>query len=108
MNTNSNVTFLPFLSARTEAISYIMTKVEMAKHIHLQMWTLFAIWAYSIETNFDLHIKLQFFKNQFQLSLLPKIAKNHICKWKSFAISNFVIIEEMASGSIAEQERDEV
>ena len=27
-----------------EAISSIMTKVEMAKDIHLQMWKLFAIW----------------------------------------------------------------
>ena len=35
--------FVPSHSAKMEAISSIMTKVEMVKDIHLQMWKLFAI-----------------------------------------------------------------
>ena len=41
-------------------------------------------------------MKLPKSKKMTEESLVEK--KNHICKWKSFAISTFIVLEEMASG----------
>ena len=95
----------------------IMKKVEMAKHIHFQMWKLFdifkcekkAIWGYkSNQTNLRTcnlpngqSIRFKSIK-QFWLNLPIHMAKNsNICKSIFFAISTFAITEEMASGLAA-------
>ena len=85
--------------AKTEAISFIMTKVEMAKKFHLQIWKKNAIlWGKSNRNQFT--DMLQVF-NAILIKLPPliakKITKMFYIKKSSFAILTFVIIEEMAS-----------
>ena len=105
------------LATYPEVIFPLMSKIAMAKDgkrnviffCSLQMWTKFAIsGANSIKSNLwtcNLQIgrpKISYKTvKQFPFNLPYPNGKNiHICKWISFAISNFVIIEKMASGCL--------
>ena len=90
-----------------------MTKVEIAKGIHLKMRIFFAIskceislpfdGANSSETNLQtcklptVWSKLQVVQAVLYFCHLQDAKSFKICKWISFAISTFGIIEEMAS-----------
>ena len=96
-----------------------MTKVEMSKDTHLQMWILLNLWCgklYAISigqirskpisglviTDWPVH-KLQVCKSitcpiQIAKCLPHQVSKRiHICKWRSFAISTIVIYKDWLS-----------
>ena len=114
------------MDVTAEAICSIMTKVEMAKDIHLHMWNVFAIssgkcfatWIRqmqskpncSLQTGWFIGYKFikQFYKfiKQFWLNLPHSNGKYfpdqmvflfNIWKWRSFVISTFAIIGEIGS-----------
>ena len=86
------------MSVSTEAISSIMTKVEMGKHIQAtRKFMQNQLTDFIQPTGWSIVTKLQVFKAA-SIEFPPSNGKkNHIFKCKSFAISIFFIIEEMAS-----------